>query len=167
MKVFNYLKKEILHITPVFIFFFIAFNIINLTEGLILKKAGIVFTLIDIVLSAALIAKVLLVLDHLPIIEAIPKRPLIVRIIWKSFLYWIMTFFVRQAMQYIHYYLISENLLTAWDAYRLNMNIDLMIAIQSWLIMLMVLFVTVRELSIALRPRKLRDIFLSTTPLGK
>ena len=159
MKVFNYLKKEILHITPVFIFFFIAFNIINLTEGLLLKKAGIFFTLIDITFAAALIAKVLLVLDHLPIMEFVPKRPLIFRIAWKSFLYWIITFIVRQIMQYIHYYMSNRDLSTAWELYQIHLNINLMVAIQAWCLMLLVLFVTARELAKVLHPEKMRDIF--------
>ena len=161
MKIFSYLKKEILHITPVFIFFFIAFNIINLTEGLILKKAGIVFTLLDITFAAALIAKVLLVLDHLPIMEAVPKRPLIIRIVWKSFLYWGIAFIVRQGMQYFHYYMENRDFGTAWSAYVFHLNVDLIVAIQSWCLMLMVLFVTARELARVLHPKKMRNIFFS------
>jgi hypothetical protein len=159
MRLFTYLKKEILHITPVFIFFFFAFNIINFTEGLILKKAGIVFTLVDVTLAAALIAKVLLILDHLPIMEFVPKRPLIFRVIWKSFLYWGITFIVRQVMKYFHEYIHSRDFVTAWDGYLYHLNADLMIAIQSWCLMLMVLFVTARELAHVMQPKKMRDIF--------
>jgi len=161
MKIYSYFKKEFLHVAPVFIFFFIAFNILNLTEGLILKKAGVLITWVDVTIAAALIAKVLLVLDHLPIMEFVPKRPLVFRIMWKTFLYWIITFIIRQCMQYIHYLRNSKDLSIAWDEYQVHLDFNLIIAVQSWCLMLMILFVTAQELVTVIHPKRMREIFFS------
>jgi hypothetical protein len=162
MKLLFWLKKELLHIIPVFIFFFIAFNIINVTEGLILKKAGIGrFGILEITLAAALVAKILLVLDHMAIVEWVPYRPLIHRILWKTFLYWLTTLLVRLVMRFVPYLFIKQELSTKWEQFIIHVDWPLFWSIQTWYLLLFFFFVTARELINVIGAKKMNNIFFT------
>ena len=97
---FRWVSKEILHVLPAFIFFFITFNIISMTESFILKKAGITpFTFIHVTLAALVIAKILIVIDHLPFVNLFPNKPLIYNVVWKTIFYWFITLCVCIAIR--------------------------------------------------------------------
>ncbi|MBF8263449.1 MAG: hypothetical protein HW387_1114 [Parachlamydiales bacterium] len=160
MKLYLWLKREFLHVIPVFIFFFIAFNIINVTEGLILKKAGIGrFSILEITLAAALIAKILLVLDHLPIVAWVPERPLIYHVIWKTLLYWLITLLVRLTMRLIPYLFTNQRLPVEWEQFVTHVDWPLFYSIQAWYLLLFFFFVTARELINVIGAKKINRIF--------
>jgi hypothetical protein len=156
----NWLKKEILHILPVFFFFLIAFNVINLTEHLMFQGIGYrPFSFWEIFLAAALVAKILLVLDHLPIIDIFPCRPLIFQVLWKTILYWIITLIVRLAIRLAPFIIDGGSLAQGWKAFDEQMNWGMFIGIGSYYLMLLFLYVTARELTFALGPHEMRKLF--------
>jgi hypothetical protein len=157
---FRWLKSEILHILPVFVFFFIAFNILNATETFLLKKAGLqTYSVVDVAIAAALIAKIFLVIDHLPVGRLFQKKPLIYLILCKTILYWIITFLVRLGIRLFPYLFLKEGLVRDWETFVAHVDWRLLSSIQSWYLLLLFLYVTSQELSRVIGPAKMRQIF--------
>lgn len=78
MALFRWIKQEILHVIPVFLYFFIFFTLINWIETFLFEANGMSpFRFYEVVIAAALIAKIVLVVDHLPWINWFKNRPLI------------------------------------------------------------------------------------------
>jgi len=156
----QWIKKEFLHILPVFLFFLISFNIINLTERIMLEQVGYQpFSFWEVFLAAALVAKILLILDHLPIVDLFPLRPLIYNVIWKTILYWTITLFVRLAIRLVPFLFQEESLRQGITAFLFQMNWNMFLGIGSYYFMLFFLYVTAHELTLALGPMKMRKLF--------
>ena len=161
VRMFRWAIREILHVLPAFIFFCIAFNIINLTESFLFKRAGIVpFTFVYVTLSAVVIAKVLLVIDHLPIVNLFPNRPLIFTTLWKTIFYWAINLFVRLSIRFSPYLLQDGKFFSKIENFYSQMDWNLFVGVQSFYLMLFALFVFARELNQALGPGTIRRIFL-------
>ncbi|MES2273558.1 MAG: hypothetical protein V4487_05165 [Chlamydiota bacterium] len=159
-KFYLWTKREFLHILPVFIFFLISFNIINMTEIFLFKKAGITpFTFLHILIAAGLIAKVILVIDHLPFTNLFRNKPLIYNSLWKTLIYWLITLAVRFCMLLFPFLFERETFSMEFHNFVSQINWRLFTSIQTWYLLLFFLFVTVRELTEVIGPAKMRKIF--------
>jgi len=153
-------KKEFFHILPVFLFFLIMFSIINMTERFLFEKAGLTpFTFINVLVAAALVAKVLLVIDHLPGIDLFPGKPLILNIVWKTAIYSIITLFIRLAIQLTPYLFSGRDLTADYEKFTQHMNWRLFVGVQTYYFLLFFIFVTARELMQVIGHLKMRKIF--------
>lgn len=161
MKIVQWIKREFFHVFPIFLFFLITFNLINITEEELFRKAGMSpFTFIDILVAAGLIAKILMVIDHLPWIDLFPHKPLLYNIAWKTSIYWVILFCVRFSIRLFPFLLQGESLKIEWENFITQMDWRLFASIQAWYLMLFFLFVTGRELAHAIGPAKMRRLFL-------
>jgi hypothetical protein len=87
-KLLGILKGEFLELLPPTIFFLIAFNIILLTDSLMLKQYGIDgWALSKAAIGALIAGKAVLIADKLPLIDRFPDKPLIYNIVWKTIVY--------------------------------------------------------------------------------
>src|SRR5215813_6662694 len=104
-KVWATIKHEFYEILPPTIFFFISFHIILLSQALMLRQYGIRLSSMTVAaVGALLLGKVVLIADMLPFINRFPDRPLIYNVVWKTAIYFGMSFIV-------HY---LEHLLPLW-----------------------------------------------------
>lgn len=152
----SWLKREILRVFPAFLFFFVSFNLINITEGFIFQKAGIGrFSFVTILIASALVAKVLVVIDNLPFINVFPHKPLLYNVIWKTMLYGVVTGFVRLFIRLV------PSLLSGYSIENFFQDTDwsLFFAILSWYFILYFVFVTFRDFAEAVGFVKVRRIF--------
>lgn len=149
----EWIKKETLRIIPVFFFFLVTFYLINMTDGLMTKREGIPpFSLFQVFLGAAIVAKVFLLLDHLPFINAFSHRPLIYKVLWKTSLYSIASLLIRFLTRFVEAGAPSHFLeLVDWPKFW---------AIQIWFLILLLHFVTFRELRLIIGEKTFRKIFL-------
>ncbi len=157
LRFYSWIKKEILHVVPVFLFFFFFFILINWIESLLFRELGLsAFTLAQIAIAAALIAKIVLVADHLSFIGIFRNKPLIWGITWKTIIYWIALSIVRLLIIFTPY-LFQEGL----QAFRTDqINWNLFIAVQIYYLMLLFIFVTFQQLAEKIGSRKMRQMFL-------
>lgn len=152
------LKQEFYRVFPIFLFFLITFNLINITEIGLFKKAGLTpFTFLNIAVAAGIVAKTILVVDHMPWLNLFSKKALIYTIIWKTIIYWIVTLIIRLLIRFYPYLHISS-FTVDYNAFIQNVDWRLFISIQIWYLMLFFLYVAARELTYALGPKKMYNL---------
>jgi len=157
---YEWSKREALRIFPAFLFFFVSFNVLNLAESYLLLGVGITpFSFLDVTLAAAVIAKVLLVVDHLPWVNLFPKKPLIYNTVWKTIIYWGITLVVRLCIRFSSYVGGSQTLSADYHQFMQGTNWHFFATIQTFYLLLFFIFVTSRELTYLIGPKKMRKIF--------
>ena len=160
-KVLRVIEHELIEILPPSFFFFMVFNVLSITKKLMLEGYGISFSgFVNASIGALLVAKAILIADQIKFINKYPDKPLIYNIVWKTFLYLIVTLVV----QYL------EELIPLWWKYG-----SVQIAIhQSWdeivwptfwaihilLVFLISLYVCFRELARTIGEREFLKMFL-------
>lgn len=148
MRWIDQLRKEISQVFASFLFFFTTFNLINLTEGLRLEREGILpvgfWTLL---LASLVVAKVILIVDHLPFVDLFPNRPLIYNILWKTGLYGLTIFLLRILDRWLPFYLEGPSLEISTASFLQMLNWPAFFAIQIWYLFLFFLFVFLSEIS--------------------
>lgn len=159
MRFFQWIKKEFYHIIPPLIFFFVAFNVINLIEGVIMKDNGFVsFNFITIAISSIIVAKVLIVLDFMPFMNIFPSRPLIYNVVWKSFLYTLGSLVVRLVDRFLPFY--WQDPTNGFENFIAHVQWPMFWGIQILFLVLFLTFVTARDLILVIGPKRVSKLFL-------
>ncbi|MDN3505095.1 MAG: hypothetical protein P0S95_05935 [Rhabdochlamydiaceae bacterium] len=160
MRALLWIKGEVLRILPAYIFFLVMFNIINMTQALMLHHKGIPpFSFVSLLIASAIVAKVLALVDHLPFIDLFPKRPLIYNILWKTVLYSIFSLIVRFLLRFGPYAIEAESLQYGFNQFLLTIDLSQFFAIQLWYILLFLGYVSSRETIIKIGPLKFRKLY--------
>jgi hypothetical protein len=82
------LKHELNELIPVTTFFFVAFQLLALTERMILRHYGVSTTVfVGATFMALIVAKVVVITDHFPLVNRFPEKPLIYNVVWKTLIY--------------------------------------------------------------------------------
>lgn len=82
------LKHEIVEAIPPAIFFFVAFQVIAFAHALSQGEVGVALaTFVKATIAALVVAKVVLIVDLLPIVNRYPDKPLIYNVVWKTIIY--------------------------------------------------------------------------------
>lgn len=141
----SWIQVQFWHIFPAFLFFWISFNSINLTEGLMQEKGAFgLYDWLTVFFAAAVVAKVLIFIDNLPFIDLFQKKPLIFNVLWKTTLYGSGSLIFRLILRQFHTTVLD------WPAFW---------AIQLWYVMLFFIFVTFRDLIFIIGPKKVHALF--------
>jgi hypothetical protein len=160
MKLFLRLKTEILRVLPIFIFFLIFFTLINSIETFLFKRAGMTpIRYIEVIIAAALIAKIVLVVDQIPLIHLFRKKPLAYGILWKTGIYWVLLFIVRLMIRFIPYLFGGNHFLADIHRFVSHFDINLFLSVQMFYLMLLFIFVTFQELTYKIGPQKMKELF--------
>jgi hypothetical protein len=151
------IRHEIRELLPAVIYFVITFNIIGFTKVLMLRDYGItVSTFVGATLGALLVAKAVLLVGVLPFMEPFRKIPIMYNVLWKTLLYVLAAFLIQVLEEIIRALLKHAGLAPAWDV----LGRPHFWAVQIWLVMVLLVFCTFRELIRGLGPEKAREIFL-------
>ena len=160
-KVLGTIKRELIEVLPPAFFFFVAFNVVALTNKLMLEQYGITFCgFVNATVGALIVAKAALVADHSKFINKYPHKPLIYNVVWKTIIYGLAALAV-QAL---------EEILPLWWKYRsvpttVERSWDSIVwphfwAVHIWLVFLLSLYVSFRELARVLGERKFLQLFV-------
>jgi hypothetical protein len=161
-----FLLREFLEILPPTIFFVIGFNLIVLTTNLILSDYGGQFASFMIATASALIvAKALLVANAMPVIRRFDRAPLIRPILFKTFFYWAAVFIVRLLEHWIRYRLSGDYVFGGFVPHvQATFSWDRFFAIQLWIFVLFLIYVTATELNRLFGHGELSRIFFTSRP---
>ena len=161
-----FLLREFLEILPPTIFFIIGFNLIVLTTNLILSDYGGQFATFMIATATALIvAKALLVANAMPMIRHYDRAPLIRPILFKTFFYWSAVLIVRLIERWIEYRLSGNYVFGGFVPHEIaTFSWDRFIAVQLWIFVLFLVYVTASEFNRLFGHGELRRILFTYRP---
>ena len=160
-------KHEIREVIPPTIFFFVAFQTISFTRALMLKQYGIsVSTFVAATVAALVVAKVILLLDLLPAINRYPGKPLIYNVAWKTILYALASLLVRYLEHLFDFYRQQGSLLAAHQQLMRDLVWPHFWAVQIWLLVLLFVYCSLRELVRALGRDRVIEMFLGAKAHG-
>lgn len=155
------IREEIIRLLPAVIFFFVAFNLIVLTEDLSDEPYGVrAFRYAGAAIGALLVAKVVLVVECLPFANVFSGRPLIYSAAWKTMIY------VLAALVFVYLEHLIPLLFKHYDLIAAHRHLASEIvwprfmAILIWLIVLFFLFAAGQELSRMVGRQQLRHMFI-------
>lgn len=165
-KAAQFLKHEVKDLLPVFLFFFIAFQLLALTNALIALQYGIsANAFLNATIMAAVVAKVVLIADHMAFVNRFPSRPLIYNIVWKTLIYFGAALLVRYAEHLFHFWRKYADFAEANRRLFAEIVWPHFWGVQLWLLILLLFFCTTRELIRAMgRERVIRMFFFDPRP---
>lgn len=154
-----WIRREMAHVLPVFLFFLLFFVLINWTESYLFEGAGIRgFSLGEIAIAAALIAKIILVVDHLPLIHHFRRYPLAYGILWKTLFYWVVLFIVRLLIRFVPF-LWGHPLESDLLIFIQTVHWNVFFSVQVYYLMLLFIFMTFQELTYKIGIERMRELF--------
>ena len=157
---------ELREVSPPTIFFFVGFNLIVLTTNLILADYLAAFGNFMIATAAALVVgKAVLVTNALPFLRRYDRAPLIQPILFKTVVYWAVVFIARLLEHFVRFWLIEHNppgdflshMIATFSWHRFA-------AIQIWILVLFLIYVTASELNHLFGDGELRRILFTHRP---
>jgi hypothetical protein len=161
-----FLLREFREMLPPTIFFFIGFNLIVLTTNLILADYDAQFSSLMLNTAAALVVgKAVLVANAMRAIRRYDRAPLIRPILFKTVFYWGIVFVARLLEHFIKYWLVEHHPLGTFLPHMIaTFSWDRFIAIQLWIFVLFLIYVTASELNHLFGEGELGHILLTSRP---
>ncbi len=161
-----FMLHEFLEILPPTIFFFIGFNLIVLTTNLLLADYGASFASFMLATAAALVVgKAVLVANAMRTLRHYDRAPLIRPILFKTVFYWAIVFIARLLEHAIRYLLVERHPLGTFFPHMITtFDWRRFIAIQLWIFVLFLIYVTMTELNHLFGEGELGHILFTSRP---
>ena len=154
------LKEEIDALLPPAIFFFVALHLVALVRVLMLKGTGIpVSTSASVTLAALIIAKAVLIADMMPFINRFPHKPLAYNVAWKTGIYFLVATLVHYLERLVDYWREAGGFIAANDKLLSGIVWPHFWAIQIFLLVLILMYCSMRELVRVIGGDKVREMF--------
>lgn len=161
----TWLKHEFQEAIPPFLFFFAAFHLVAVLRALLQQQYGIqTGDIMGATIAALIVAKVVLLADHLPMVNRFPDKPLVYNILWKTFIYQAVAIFAVYLEHFWHAYREVGTIAAAS-----TLMIDSVVWPHFWAVQLLMLvlflqYCTLREFTRAVGSSKVRALFLGPLP---
>lgn len=156
----QFVKHELHELIPVTAFFFVTFELLALTEALMVKQYGIsVSSFLAALVLALVVAKVVVIADHFAVVNRFPDKPLSYNVVWKTGIYFAALFAFRYAEHLFHFWRQTRDVA---EAHR--RMIDELVwphfwCVQLWSVILLLVYCAFRELVRALGRERVINMF--------
>jgi hypothetical protein len=160
--------EEFRDILPPTIFFFVMLHVVALARSLMLRGTGIALTTpLQIAVAALILGKAVLLADVLPLVNRYPDKPLAYNIAWKTVIYMLVASLLHYVERLIdvrreagglvaaHRELLSE---VVWPHF---WGVEILLAV------LIVMYVTMHELTRVLGRDRMLEMFLGVGRRGR
>lgn len=159
-KILNKARELFLEMLPPFVFFFIMFYLLLFTKALILKHYGIPTQSSAIaVISALIVAKVVLIANRIPFLNLYPKKPLIYNVVIKTIVFSIFTILFMLIEEFARLARMNGGCAAGWDKMKSDFTPALFLARQAWTFVLILLYCAGAELARVIGKDKVAEIF--------
>lgn len=156
------IRHELREFIPVALFFLVAFQLLALTQTLLLRQEGIrISSFVAAAMGALIVAKVILIADHFTFMNRFPHKPLIHNVLWRTALYLVGSVVVRYAEQLFHSWRHAGGFLAGNRALLMELNWEHLLVIQLWLLLLLFLYCSASELGRRLGARYVFDLYFT------
>jgi hypothetical protein len=161
-RIVAFIIKELREVWPPVLFFFIAFNIVELTTQLMLAVYLARLANFMIATTTALIVgKAVLVANALPFLRRFDKAPLIWPILFKTVVYWAVVFVVRFLEQLVEYWLGDGTMGGIPEYMAEHFSWHRFAAIQIWIFVTFLIYTSLIELNRRLGDGELVKLFFT------
>lgn len=148
VRVYRFWLKEMMHILPPTLYFFVAFNLISFTTNLLTRNYWFHFAGFMLATGLALIVgKVILVVDKTRIIDRFRGAPLVQPILYKTVFYTAVVFVVRVLERFIHFAFDGDGFSAAFEAAAIDFSWRRFAAVQIWIFTCFLIYCAATELS--------------------
>jgi len=156
---------ELYEILPPVIFFFVGFNLIVLTTNLILADySAAVGNFMLATTGALVVGKAVLVADAMPFLRRYDRAPLLQPILFKTFVYWTFVFIARLLEALVEFLMHGHPLREFLPHLASTFSWHHFAAVQIWIFVLFLIYVTGSELNQLFGHGELKRIFLTYRP---
>jgi len=155
----RFLLTELKAVLPPTIYFFCAFNLIIFTTNLLTRSYILALTnFLTATMLALLVGKAVLVADKFRAIHRFQNAPLIKPILYKTLFYGVVVMLLRIIEQLLHFAFAPEGFTAALREAQAAFTWHRFAAIQIWLFVCFLIYVTASQVSAALGPGKLKQM---------
>ncbi len=159
------LKHELRELIPVTVFFLATFQLLALTQALMLEQFGIrVSAFLTATVMALVVAKVVLITDHFPLVNRFSDKPLSYSVVWKTAIYFVASLVVRYVEHLIHFWRQTGTFAEANRRLFEEIVWPHFWGVQLWLLILLLVYCTFRELVRALGRERVIVMFFHDGP---
>ncbi|HXZ55755.1 MAG TPA: hypothetical protein VEF92_01455 [Burkholderiales bacterium] len=159
------IKEEVQALIPPTLFFFVALHLVVFERALMLKGTGIkLSTSASVTVLALILGKAVLVADLLPFINRYPHKPLIYNVAWKTAIYVVIAALVHYLERLLDFWRESGGLVEANHRMLAELVWPHFWALQILMLVLILMYCTMRELVRVIGPDKAREIFFGPPP---
>jgi hypothetical protein len=160
-----FIRHELREMLPPTIFFALGFNLIVLTGHLMTGSYGRqLFTFTIATTTALVVGKSVLLANAMPLMRRFDDAPLIAPILFKSFVYWLVVLVMRLAEALVEGWIADGSAVAAFDEARAEFSWHRFAAVQIWILVLFLVYVTADELNTLFGSGELRRIFFTAAP---
>jgi len=154
-------KEEVRKIFVIAVFFAIGFSILILHTRLLTEGSRIhAAPFAQAIIAGLIVAKVLMTVDLLPFVHAFPEKPLVHNIAWKSSLYIAASVVVLYIDPFVKGLIKGEGFYAAQSRAWHELTLPRTWSTVIWLAVLLLVFVTMQELSRVIGKDQMKYIFL-------
>jgi hypothetical protein len=165
-KLFAKLKEEFFALLPPTLFFFIALHLVAFIHALMLKGTGISpLTSLSVTIAAIILGKAVLIADMLPFINRFPKHPLIYNVAWKTMIYLLLSMAIHYLERLIDFWRQAGGFVAGNQKLLAEIVWPHFWAIQIILLVLILMYCTMRELARVIGKEKVLRIFFGPMPI--
>lgn len=159
----NRIKQEVGKFLATALFFSTGFCLVLIATRLVIRGSGIeVASFLQALSGGLIVAALLRVVDSLPCVDAFLDKPLIHNIVWKSSLYVLASLVYQYMKPLVKYLFQGQNLpaaaSSAWQEFMGARHW----AIEIWVAMLLVVYVTVMEMIRVMGTEKMNDMLFGS-----
>ena len=164
------IKEEVHALLPPTIFFFIALHLVALVRVLMLKGTGIALgTSVSVTVAALILGKAVLIADLLPFINRYPEKPLAYNVAWKTTVYVLVSTLVHYLERLVDFWREAGSFMAGNEKLLAEIVWPHFWAIQILLVVLILMYCTMRELCREIGGDRMRRIFfgpMQKTPVS-
>jgi len=164
------IKEEIGTLLPPTIFFFIVLHLVAFVRVLMLKGTGVSpATSVSATVAALILGKAVLIADSLSFVNRYPDKPLAYNVIWKTLIYALVAMLIHYMERLVHFWREAGGFIAGNEKLLAEIVWPHFWAIQILLVVLILMYSTMRELIRVIGGDKVRRMFfgpMENTPVS-